>query len=98
MNDNRKHFYKMLDTHPTKIIIEYKDRLTRFGFNYLEYFLKQRDCEIIIINRDHEDEHDIMKDMTSIITSFCCRLYGLRRGKNKAKLLKDIIQTLIIPF
>ncbi len=92
MNDNRKQFYKMLDTKPTKIITEYKDRLTRFGFNYIEYFLKNNGCEIIVINRDHEDEHDIMKDMTSIITSFCCRLYGLRRGKNKAQLLKNIIK------
>jgi len=92
MNDNRRQLYKMLDTKPTKIIIEYKDRLTRFGFNYLEYFLKDQGCEIIVINRDHEEDHDLIKDMISVITSFCCRLYGIRKGKNKAKVLKEMIK------
>ena len=39
-------------------------------------------------NKDEEDETDLMKDLVSIITSFCCRLYGLRRGQNKAKKIK----------
>jgi len=33
-----------------------------------------------------------MKDLISIITSFCCRLYGLRRGRNKATQLKNDIK------
>jgi predicted site-specific integrase-resolvase len=89
MNDNRKELNKLLDLKPNKIIVEHKDRLTRFGFNYLEKLLKNQDCEIIVLNRDKEDETDLMKDLVSIITSFCCRLYGLRRGKNKALKLKD---------
>lgn len=88
MNDKRKTLYKMLESNPDKIIVTHKDRLTRFGFNYLEYLLKEKGCEIIVINRDKEDERDLMKDLASIITSFCCRLYGLRRGKMKAKTIK----------
>jgi exonuclease SbcC len=50
MNDSRKQFWKMLDSKPTKIIIENKDRLTRFGFVYLEKLLKNQGCEIVVIN------------------------------------------------
>lgn len=88
MNDKRKQLCKMLESEPTIIIIENKDRLTRFGFNYLELLLEKLNCEIIVMNRDEEDDADLMKDLVSIITSFCCRLYGLRRGQNKAKFIK----------
>lgn len=89
MNDNRRQFWRMIDSNPTRIIIEHKDRLTRFGFKYLENLLSAQGCEIIVMNQDKEDEADLMKDLVSIITSFCCRLYGMRRGINKAKKLKS---------
>jgi putative resolvase len=88
MNDKRTKLMKLLDTKPTHIIVEHKDRLTRFGFNYLEKLLNQQGCQILVLNRDNEDETDLMKDLVSIITSFCCRLYGMRRGKNKAQIMK----------
>jgi putative resolvase len=89
MNDKRPKLMKLLDSKPTHIIVEHKDRLTRFGFNYLEKLLNQQGCVILVLNRDNEDETDLMKDLVSIITSFCCRLYGMRRGQNKAKKLKE---------
>lgn len=88
MNDNRQKLWQMIDGKPSKIIIENKDRLTRFGFLYLERLLNKINCEIIVINKDEENENDLMKDFISIITSFCCRLYGLKRGYNKANKLK----------
>lgn len=91
MNDNRRRFWEMLNSEPTIIIIENKDRLTRFGYNYLERLLEKQGCKIIVMNKDEEDEKDLMKDLVSIITSFCCRLYGLRRGINKAKRTKEIL-------
>lgn len=92
MNDKRTKLWKMIDSKPSMIIIENKDRLTRFGFEYLERLLNRLGCEVVVINRDQEDEADLMKDMVSIITSFCCRLYGLRRGQNKAKAIKDELE------
>jgi len=41
-----------------------------------------------VINRDKEEKEDLLKDLVAIITSFCCRLYGLRRAQNKIKNLK----------
>lgn len=91
MNDNRTEFWKMLNDNPTLIIIENKDRLTRFGFNYIEKLLEKQNCKIEILNKDNEDESDLMKDLVSIITSFCCRLYGIRRAQNKIKKIKEVV-------
>jgi putative resolvase len=85
MNDARPKLLKLLDARPQRIVVEHKDRLTRFGFGYLEKLLPMLGCELVVINRDSVEHDDLMKDLVAIITSFCCRLYGLRRGKNKAK-------------
>jgi len=91
MNDTRKELFKMLDSEPTIIVVENKDRLTRFGFNYVEYFSNKNKCKIDVLNRDNEDSQDLIKDMVAVMTSFCCRLYGLRRGQNKAKRIKEVV-------
>jgi predicted site-specific integrase-resolvase len=92
MNDNRTQLIKMLTSKPDIIIVENKDRLTRFGFNYLNTLLNLNNQEIDVINHDEISENDLMKDLISIITSFCCRLYGMRRGYNKAKNIKESIE------
>jgi putative resolvase len=92
MNDNRKMMWKMLDSLPGVIVVENKDRLTRFGFNYLERLLNKQGVKVEVINRDHEDEKDLIKDMIAVVTSFCCRLYGLRRGKSKAQQFRTQIE------
>ena len=91
MNDNRPQFWKMIDEEPTLIVIQNKDRLTRFGFNYIERLLDKSNCKIEIIHQDQEDESDLIKDLVSIITSFCCRLYGIRRGQNKSNKIKEVL-------
>lgn len=92
MNDNRIQLKKMLTTVPDIIVVENKDRLTRFGFNYLNLLLNKLNCEIEVICVEDDNEKDLMKDLNSIITSFCCRLYGIRRGYNKAKNIKIQIE------
>ena len=91
MNDKRSQLMKMLDSAPTMIIVENKDRLTRFGFNYLSTLLKKLGCTVIVMNEVATDEQDLMKDLVSVITSFCCRLYGLRRSQNKVKQIKQVL-------
>lgn len=91
MNDNRIQLWKMLDSKPNIIVIENKDRLTRFGFNYLQRLLEKQNCKIEVVHQDQEDETDLIKDLVSIITSFCCRIYGIRRGQNKAKKIQEVI-------
>lgn len=79
LNDTRPKLEKLLlDKSITRIVVEHKDRLTRFGFNYLK---KLWHGEIVVINEVEEDEKDLMQDFVSIITSFTARLYGRRRSK-----------------
>ena len=89
LNDSRK---KLLNTDKTitRIVVEHKDRLTRFGFNYIKELW---DGEIVIINEVVEDEKDLMQDFVSLVTSFTARLYGRRRSKrNTEKLIKELTE------
>lgn len=88
MNDKRPKLIKLLSKNPNHILVEHKDRLTRFGFNYFEELLPKMNCKLTVINRDSEEENDLMKDLISVITSFCCRLYGLRKGHKKVEKIK----------
>ena len=85
LNDKRPKLQKLLKSNKaTRIIVEHKDRLTRFGFEYLKTLF---DGKIIVINEVVEDEKDLMQDFVSLVTSFCARLYGKRRTKRKTELL-----------
>lgn len=89
MNDNRKLLNKILHKPVGTIIVEHKDRLTRFGFNYIKNLYERMGGKIIVINQEEGEKDDLMNDLISIITSFCCRIYGKRNGKKKSKELKE---------
>lgn len=91
MNDRRQKLMKLLDAGPSRIVVENKDRLTRFGFNYIAFLAEKCGTEIIVINESDNDKDELMKDLISVITSFCCRFYGLRRGRAAAKSIKKQI-------
>jgi predicted site-specific integrase-resolvase len=48
-------------------------------------------CELVVMHRDAEEKDDLLKDLVAIITSFCCRLYGLRRGQRKAQEIQNLL-------
>lgn len=93
MNDHRTKLCKLLKKEDYDIIVvENKDRLTRFGFNYIETLLKTKGKEILVINDTLNDEKkDLINDLVSIIYSFSARIYGLRKGREKSQELKKII-------
>ena len=85
LNDQRPKLAKILtDPQVTRIVVEHKDRLTRFGFHYLELLSSS---DIVVINETKEDEADLMQDFVSLVTSFCARLYGRRRSRRKTERL-----------
>jgi putative resolvase len=89
LNDRRPKLQKILkDKKATRIIVEHKDRLTRFGFEYIKTLF---DGEIIVINEVTENEQDLMQDFVSLVTSFCARLYGKRRSKRKTEKLIEAL-------
>lgn len=89
LNDNRPKLQKILkDKKVTRIVVEHKDRLTRFGFEYIKTLF---DGEIIVINECKDDKEDLISDFTSLITSFCARIYGRRRSQRKTEqLIKEL--------
>lgn len=92
LNDSRKKLLSLLgDKSVTHIVVEHKDRLTRFGFNYIESWMGERGVKIIVINKVETDKEDLMQDFVSLVTSFVARLYGLRRSKRKTeKLIREL--------
>lgn len=88
INDNRQKLLKIFETKKvTKLVVEHKDRLTRFGFNYIQTICNLINCEIIILNETNGEKEDIVQDFVSIITSFCAKIYGQRRGQRKTELM-----------
>jgi len=92
LNDNRKKLLKIIqDRTISKVVVEHKDRFSRFGLNYINALLELDNREIIIVNGVENDQDDLMQDFVSIITSFTARLYGLRRSKRKTeKIIKEL--------
>jgi resolvase-like protein len=93
LNDKRKKLNSILENREDYdfIIVEHKDRLTRFGFNYLEAFMKSDKKEIEVINDVSNNKEDLIQDFVSIITSFCARIYGQRRSRRKTeKIIKEL--------
>ena len=92
LNDSRKELLKLInDIQQNKInrlFITYKDRLTRFGFNYLNEICKYHNTTIISISKEVIEksvQEELAEDLCAIIHSFSGRLYGLRKSQ-----LKDI--------
>jgi putative resolvase len=86
VNDHRPRFIALLaDTSITVIVVEHKDRATRFGFQYLETLLEKQDRRIEVVNQAENGKEDLLTDLVSIIYSFSARLYGQRRAKRKTE-------------
>lgn len=95
LNDNRKEFKKIIkrisDENVKRVVIEYKDRLTRFGFNTFVEYCKSFDVEVVVLEESEEKEfeEEFAKDIVSLVASYSARLYGRRGGKNRAKKAKE---------
>lgn len=90
LNDNRPKLSKIFtERKATKLVIEHKDRLTRFGFNYIKMLFN--DCEIIVVN-ECETDQDLFEDFVSLVTSFCARIYGKRRTKRKTEQIINALE------
>ena len=92
VNDNRKKLKKLLESDSWgTIVVEHKDRLTRFGFNYIETLLNKEGRKIEVVNLAEDEKSDLMQDLVSIIYSFSAKMYGLRRSKRK---IEEIVKLL----
>jgi predicted site-specific integrase-resolvase len=73
------------------IVVEHKDRLTRFGFRYLDPLLTAQGRTSEVVNQAENGTDDLLADLTAIVYSFCARLYGQRRAKrNTAVMVREV--------
>ena len=94
LNDSRPKLMELFDgkRNIKRIVVEHKDRLTRFGFNYLLALAEARGIEIIVADKTENWKDDLMMDFVSVITFFCARMYGQRRGKKKKDKMLEVIK------
>jgi len=85
LNGRRPGLLKVLeDPKITAVVVEHRDRLSRFGFEYIEAGLRAAGRSVVVIN-DTEEGMDLVQDMVDVMTSLCARLYGKRSARNRAK-------------
>lgn len=94
LNDNRPKLMELFNGKKNikRIVVEHKDRLTRFGFNYLLALAEAKGIEIVVANATENPKDDLMLDFVSVITSFCARMYGQRRGKAKKEKVMEVLE------
>lgn len=76
------------------VLIEYKDRLARFGYHYLERFLESHGVEVLVKEDDVDKsaEEELVEDVLKIVTVFSARLYGKRGGRRVREAVEGAIQ------
>lgn len=94
MNDDRLELNKLLTSElkGITIIVEHKDRLTRFGFKFIEAIVSQKGGKILVVNTFENEEQDLTNDLIAVVTSFCAKLYGKRRANRKTEQITEIIK------
>jgi putative resolvase len=84
VNDQRPQLLALLaDTSISHIVVEHKDRCSRFGVAYIQTLLTTHGRELVIVNEAEEEQADLMQDFVAIMTAFTARLYGRRRASRK---------------
>ena len=75
-----------------KVVVLYKDRLLRFGFELVEYIAALHHCEIEIIDHtENTEQQELVEDLVQIITVFSCKLQGKRENKAK-KMIRELTE------
>lgn len=95
VNDNRKQLQKLFssDEDWAILIVEHKDRLTRFGFNYIDALMTKMGKKIEVVNLAEDEKADLVQDLISIIYSFSAKMYGLRRSKRKTEQIIKLLES-----
>jgi len=92
LNDRRPKLMKLLtDASVGIVVIEHRDRLTRFGFNYIEQLMQMQGRRLEVIFPSDTD-NDLVDDFIAVITSMASRIYGRRTSKRRAEKIKQCVE------
>lgn len=95
LNDTRPKLEKLLaDTSVGTIVVENRDRLTRFGSHFIETLLEAQGRHVeMIFQSDTGDE--LVDDFVAVITSMAARIYGRRQSKRRAEKIKACVESVM---
>lgn len=96
INYNKKGLNQLIDmitnSEVDKIVVLYKDRLIRFGYELIENICEKYGTKIEVIdNTEKTEEQELVEDLIQIVTVFSCRLQGKKANKAK-KMIKELIE------
>jgi predicted site-specific integrase-resolvase len=96
INYNKKGLNQLIDlitnSEVDKVVVLYKDRLIRFGYELIENLCDKYGTTIEIIdNTEKTEEQELVEDLIQIVTEFSCRLQGKKANKAK-KMIKELIE------
>ena len=85
LNGNRRQLRRIVADHAVRtILVEHRERLCRFGFEYVEAALAGRGARVLAMDGDDLGD-DLVRDVTEVMTSLCARLYGRRSARRRAE-------------
>ena len=83
---------KIVNDEVEKVVVLYKDRLLRFGFELVEYIANLYGCEIEVVDSTEKTEQqELVEDLVQIITVFSCKLQGKRANKAR-KMIEELTE------
>lgn len=69
-----------------EVVVAYRDRLSRFGFELIEWFFSKHNVKLVVLDKcESSPQQEIVTDLLSIITTFSCRVHGLRKYSDSIK-------------
>ncbi len=89
LNENRRSLDRVFDFVEERkigvVVVAFKDRLTRFGFRYLERYFSSYGVRIEVVNGEEPKDayRELVEDLVALVSSFAGKLYGLRSHKYK---------------
>lgn len=88
LNDRRKGFVQLCNLVVSgkinRVVLEHKDRLTRFQFNLIEFFFRTYGVTIEVADKkEHTEQEEFVNDMMMLIASFSGKLYSMRARENR---------------
>ena len=85
LNGSRSELKRLLaDPSVGTVVVEHRERLARFGVEYVEAALEAQGRRLVMVE-DREVDDDLVRDITEVLTSMCARLYGRRSAKRRAR-------------
>ena len=90
LNEERPKLSKIFhERKATRIVIESKNRLTRFGWHYIK--LLYPECDIVVLN-EREISQEILEDFISLTSEFCTKIYGKSNGAMTAEKIVSFLK------